>query len=714
MNRRTELAFVTILLLLAAVLRLWSLGDLPPGFATDELASIHMTELVRGGYVAVYYVTPDGTSRAGLYGVVNNVVTGPVGDGLLGYRVLPASSGLLTLALLYALARRLFGVRVALVALAVAVVNLRLILLARSATAETLVIPFVLLALLVLVMAFNLRRTIHFHAPGTMLFAGLAFLAGTAGYLHFTALLIGPLCVLFAAHLILTGQPVSRRVWSSAVFVVVLASIIGLPYLVSTFREVETSEPYLLWSARPQSLRDVVDGVLQTIGGVVWQGDARVTHAVGEAALLGPLLALLMVIGVVEGVRRWRDPRYALLLMVLAGGLLTDVWIDPEPTFSANLFALPAVMIFPAVGALVIARNLHARGTRAAWQPVGMLIALVLVVNVFVVRDRLFNDWRDDPKVHAAYHTQLARVAAYLDRDPDSLPVSFCTARLDMTGASGLTRRETLAAMMHRENLDMRHADCRGGIVLIDAGAPMRFVFGSERDRALMPPELLEWVASGEPVPVDGLADGMVSVLDVQQRLRDLGGVWDALAPAYFMPDDDGAGERVTLPVPFDDRLTFAGYDPRVLERARVAGGDPIVLTTYWRVDGNLPDDLGIFAHLLAYPDSEEDDGAAIPLLEPWAESNAIDVVVSELQPRDFFVQVSYLWLSDNLKPAPYALTVGAYTDTVTVLANHLPVLDVAQDYAPRGDRLVLGNIMVEVSPDPADESAGDSDPAGD
>lgn len=714
MNRRTELGFVTILLLLAAVLRLWSLGDLPPGFATDELASIHMTELVRGGEVAVYYVAPDGTSRAGLYGVFNSVMTGLVGDGLLGYRALPAFSGLLTLALLYALARRLFGVRVALVALAVAVVNLRLILLARSATAEMLVMPFVLLALLVLVMTFNLRRTIHFHTPDTLLFAALAFLAGTAGYLHFTALLIGPICILFAAHLILTGQPISRRVWGSAVFVVVLATIIGLPYLVSTFRDIERSEPYLLWSARPESLRDMVDGVLQTVGGVVWQGDARVTHAVGEAALLGPLLALLLLIGVIEGIRRWRDPRYALLLMVLAGGLLTDVWIDPEPTFSANLFALPAVMIFPAVGALVVARSLRARGTRAAWQPVGVLVTLVLIINVFVVRDRLFNDWRDNPEVHAAYHTQLARVAAYLDREPDGPPVSFCTARLNTVSESGLTRREALAAMMHREDLDIRHADCRGGIVLIDAGAPMRFVFGSERDRALMPPELLEWVAQGEPVVVDGLADGLVSVLDVQQRLRDLGGAWDALAPAYFMPDDAEPGERVTLPVPFDDRLTFAGYDPRVLERPRVAGGDPIVLTTYWRVDGNLPDDLGIFAHLLAYPDSEEANGVAIPLLEPWAESNAIDVVVSELKPRDFFVQVSYLWLSDNLKPAPYALTVGAYTDTVTVLANHLPVLDAARDYAPRGDRLVLGNIMIEAPPDAVDESADDSGQAGD
>ena len=79
----------------------------------------------------------------------------------------------------------------------------------------------------------------------------------------------------------------------------------------------------------------------------------------------------------------------------------------------------------------------------------------------------------------------------------------------------------------------------------------------------------------------------------------------------------------------------------------------------------------------------------------------------AELHERDFFVQVSYLWLAETLKPANYALTVGAYVDTAAVLENHLRVLDPAQDYRPRSDRLWLGDLRVEAAEanPPADDN---------
>ena len=39
-----------------------------------------------------------------------------------------------------------------------------------------------------------------------------------------------------------------------------------------------------------------------------------------------------------------------------------------------------------------------------------------------------------------------------------------------------------------------------------------------------MPPELRDWLDGGVPIPVDGLPDGSVLRLDVEQRVRDLGG----------------------------------------------------------------------------------------------------------------------------------------------------------------------------------------------
>ncbi|MBI5957124.1 MAG: glycosyltransferase family 39 protein [Chloroflexi bacterium] len=697
MNHRRELVLVTCFLLLAAVFRLWDLTRLPPGFSEAELAYIRITETMRQGDVAVYYQVEEHKVRAGMYGVGSALVTELVGDGLLGFRLFPLWTSLITLALLYRLARHLFGVPVALIALGAMSLNLRAIILARSATSESLVPAYVLLALLCLINAFNVREEMRFRTPTTLSFALMALLFGGSGYLHYTGLLLGPIAAIFFGHLLITHQPLSRRMWSAWTFAIALATIVAIPYLISTFRDIALSEPYTLWIERPRSLTDVVNGILSAIGGVIWQGDARASYNLPESAVFGPATTILLLIGTGRVIRCWREPRYALVLLVLLAGLITDAWVEPESTFSAHLVALPAVYLLPGIGAVELWRILRGRGVAQAWQPVTVILVLILIANLVATRDHLFNDWKHDPQTQTAYHARLGALAAYLDRTPDGLPVSMCAARLVEPDSAGLSPFQILPLMMHREGLQIRHSDCRGGLVLINAGAPMRFAFAQLNDRDEMPPELAEWLSDAVPIPVEGLPEGSVLRLDVEQRVRDSGGYWSTFSPAFFMPDQNGSEEQVPLPVALENNLTFAGYDPRALSAARTAGADPIVLVSYWRVDGRLPDDLGIFAHLLAYPDNE----SRVPLLEPWAEANSLDVIPNELQNRDFFAQVSYIWLSDSLAPGQYALTVGAYTNEVAILDNHLEILDVANDSQPHGERLLLGDVTVNPPPEP-------------
>jgi hypothetical protein len=364
-------------------------------------------------------------------------------------------------------------------------------------------------------------------------------------------------------------------------------------------------------------------------------------------------------------------------------------------------------MLLPGIGAVAVARALWARGFERAGRIMALGLVAILVVNGLLVRHRLFGEWKHDRRVEQAYHANLGYLAAYLDRTPDDLPVSLCAVRLNEPGAIGLSPRQMLRLMLHRDTLTMRQSDCRGGIVLINAGAPMRFIFADPDGRMAMPPELQIWLEGGEPIPVEGLPEGAALRIDVEQAVQNAGGQWDALAPAYYMPGENGNTAPVDLPVSLEQNLTFAGYDPRALSVARVPGGDPIVLVTYWRVDGPLPARLGIFAHMLAYAE----DNPPTLLLEPWAEANSLDVIPAQLRNRDFFAQVSYIWLSENLTSGTYALTVGAYVDAVSVLDNHLAVLDPALDYQPHGDRLLLGDILVEPldKPPDTDSKSGDS-----
>jgi 4-amino-4-deoxy-L-arabinose transferase-like glycosyltransferase len=688
LSRRQELTLTVVLLLLAAGLRVWDLTRLPQGFNTTELANIRMTETIRHGHIAIHYQVGDGIGRAGLYPLGNAVAATLVGDGLLGYRVFSLGAGLVFLALLYALARRLFGPPVGLIALALGAVNLQSILLARSATPETFVPLFAALAMFMLARAFHLHRDVVYHLPATFPFAVLGVLFGLSGYLHYSTLVLGPVGALFFMHLVVTGQPLARRVWRAMAFVIVLATIVAVPYLISAFREPSLSEPYILYTERPQSVTEAIDGVLGAFGGLVWRGDPNITRNLPSVSLLGPVMAILMVIGVLEGLRRWREPRYALLLLMLLAGLLTDAWIRPEPTFSANLVAWPSLFIFPGVGAAVLARELRGRGWSNAWTPVSVLMVIALVVAGAISSYRLFRRWPEHPDTAAAYQSHLAAVAAYLDRTPDGPPVSICTYPMRGISEVGLTARQTLNLMMHREGLEIRHSDCETGLVFINAGAPMRFIYGSERGPEVMRPELKAWLDEATPIDVPDLPEGTVMRVDVEERIMDAGGyAWGQLAETYFVEQATPALTRAPLAIKLEQNLTFAGYD--LFPRERPPGGTPIVLVTYWRVDGPLPPDVGIFAHLVDYWESRSGD--RYPLEEPWAESNSLDVMAANLENRDFFAQVLYIYMREDLAPGEYALVIGAYRDNVF---NRLGVLDSATGQR-RGERLSLGTITL-------------------
>lgn len=705
MNRRQETFLIVGLLLLAAALRVWDLTRLPPGFNTDELANIRMTETIRQGHIAIHYQVGDGVGRAGLYPLGNAVAVTLVGDGVLGYRMFSVWVGLIFLALVYALARRLFGTPVALVALGLGAVNLQAVLLARTAAPETLVPLYVTLALLMLARAFNLYREVRFRIPDTLTFALLGVLFGLSGYLQYSALALGPLGALFFVHLLLTDQPLARRVWRAMAFSIVLATVVAVPYLISTFREPGTSEPHTLWLARPHSAGDVIDGALRAIGGVVWHGDAAITRNLPQTPLLGPLLAVLLIIGVAEGLRRWREPRYALLLLALAAGLLTDTWVRREPSFAANLVALPAVLIFPGIGAAVLSRSLRGRGWPNAWQTVSLLLVVALAANTAITTYRLFYSWRGQPEVAAAYNAHLGAAAAYLDRTPDGLPVSLCTHPLRGANEVGLTARQVLGLMMHREGYEIRHSDCETGLAFANAGAPMRFIYGDERGPEIMRPELKAWLDEATPIRAPGLPEGAVLRVDVEERIMNAGGyAWGQLAETYFVDENEPAPTRAPLAIKLEQNLTFAGYDQ--FPRERPPGGTPIVLVTYWRVDGPLPPDVGIFAHLVDYWDDPA-TGQKVPLVEPWAESNSLDVMADTLHSRDFFAQVLYIYMRDDLRPGDYALVIGAYRGNVF---NRLGVLDPATG-ARRGDRLSLGTITLKLPDETDGAESEDSSP---
>jgi 4-amino-4-deoxy-L-arabinose transferase-like glycosyltransferase len=210
---RPELALILLVLVSAAALRITTLTRVPPGFSQDEIRNIQVVETVRRGTVASFYNVGDPAGGyEGLYAVFQAVTTTLIGDGLLCYRIFSMWCGLLSVALMYALARRLFGSFVGLIAALALTVTLWPVLLARSAIRETLLLPLTLALLLALVQALHLRRTIEPDAPVTTPYAWVGVLMVAMVYTHWTGLMALPLLVVFIAYLVITRQPISRRV----------------------------------------------------------------------------------------------------------------------------------------------------------------------------------------------------------------------------------------------------------------------------------------------------------------------------------------------------------------------------------------------------------------------------------------------------------------------------------------------------------------------
>ncbi len=115
MPRRTELVLSTLILLLAAWLRVYRLSDLPPGWRDDEVVetTIHAA-LVLDGRGPLYF--PQAEGHEPLFHYLSAGWIALAGRSLFSVRLLPVFLGLLSVAALYRLARRLFGPSAALLA----------------------------------------------------------------------------------------------------------------------------------------------------------------------------------------------------------------------------------------------------------------------------------------------------------------------------------------------------------------------------------------------------------------------------------------------------------------------------------------------------------------------------------------------------------------------------------------------------------------------
>lgn len=657
-----------MLILLAAVFfRLWDGTTLPSGLNNDEITDLRIAAAVRQGRIEVFYDLGQ-EGREGLYHMILAANTSIFGSGTVSYLMLSLSAGMLTLALVYAVAIRLFDPLAALAAMSVLAFNMAAVISSRTLGREVFVSLLVIAVLLALIMVLPVYQQRFRREGNTPAVAALGALLGFGFYIHPAGLLVALFSMVFVAFVIFSRNPMSavRRNYTS--FAILLMIILATPYVISSIRLPDLAGANRILGHVDSYLRALGD----SLAGFAFVGDMNPAHNLPGRPLIDLVTGMLALVGIITAVRYWRKPRFALLLIALAMLSPIALLATGSPNFLAFAPLLPLLALFFGVGVKTLMNSLQHGARRIAF--VGLLALLLFNVQ-WLTRD-LFIQWPQLPAVEQVYNSRLGKLAHYLDLTADERPSVVCARNLSQRfPRAELTGAQLIVLMLNRQDAPIRYVDCNYGMVFINGGSFEQIILPEADTLDTMHPYILNWLRLGEVITDPDLPENGLIWLAVPSELADTIGRFTTTAPVSYAPET-GIREAVAPPVAFGGNLAFLGYEQDETVAYQPSG--MVTAITYWRVDGNLPADLILFAHILADP------GAS-----PVAQRDTISVTSPQLQNRDIFVQVTQVMLPASIPTGAYTLSMGAYQNTSD---QRLAVL---KDNLPQGNRLFLYPIKV-------------------
>ena len=667
---RVAFWLAVLILLASAALRLTALSALPPGFNDRELTTQRLVETARQGRIEVFYdLGEEQGGREGLFAQAQAALTSFIGVGLFTSRMLPFFLGMVAVAAVYSLGRTLYGPAAGLAAMGLMAANMLAILLARSSVAEAAIPAYVALVLLLLARAFPIHGRPLRHDPGTLTFASLGILLGLGFYISPAAFFVVLVAVIFIAYMVLTRQPLTRRMFSYTWFALVLLIVVATPYLIASLQNPALSGSRRVFDAGAVNLTSFVRG----LGGLVFDGDPNPAWNYPNRPLIEFVSGVLMVIGIATAVLNFRKPRFALALLALVMLLPQVLFHSGSPSFIYFSSLLPVIALFVGLGVVTVFRRMKTRPARLTF--IGGITALVLFNIGWTARD-LYTRWPELPEMRAAYHERIGALARYLDMTAQNVPSVVCTNNLHPAGRE-LADWQILATMMHRQDAPIRLVDCGIGLVLADGGARQQVIFLQADGLANANPYVRRWLDYGHLLSSPDPPPDSVLVMEVSEQLADTAGVFTTGAPVAYPPESPGGWQVQAPPVRFGGNLAFLGYVQTF--GGTFQPGGLLSVPEYWRVDGEVPPDLLLFTHLQA------DMGA-----RPVAQNDSISVRPETLYPRDVFIQVTYIDLPWTLPDGSYFLSIGGYDRST---GERLPVYD---RLFVRSTRLVIGQISVQ------------------
>lgn len=614
-SRLSYLAAATVVLLLAAFMRLIFLQDLPPGLAQDEVLDADIALFIRQGQHALFF--REGYGHEPLYHYFAAPFAPLLGDNVLAARLPSVILGLLLIAGVMRWLRRDFSPLVALTTGALLAVSWWPIIFSRIG------IRPIMLPLFWVGMAYFWRRRPWLAG----LCLGLSFYTYTASRVAFL------IPLLFIGYQFIEGRLrqwrpgttanlTKKRYWRPAL-ILLLTGLIYLP-LGLTLRADPTLQQRVDQLSGPLDALQAGDfapiwaTTQATLGAFSVTGDPRSTYTVPDLPLFDPVTAVFIHLGLALLVWQWRRPRYALLLIWLFVSLIPSAVTPDAPSIIRMIGGMPVVYLLPALVVEKAATWRRSANWGANLSTLFLLLPLALVgISLERTVRHHFIAWPQLAEVRLEkYQTVWLDVARHVQANPTGrplvvaddfyLPITADTLRRNL-GHDPQPRWLQTGPMV------------AGAFVLPWEGGGRLYA----PEYAPIPPSLLD--AAGLPAePVYRSAN------------------FPAFA-IYDLPD------KIALPadlvgITLGERMELLAYE---LEAGD--GEQPLHLLTYWQALAPLPYDLAIFVHLTGVEP------------QPIAQHDGLDAAAATIQPGDLLIQRHLLFLSHPLPDEPLTLSAGLY-----------------------------------------------------
>ena len=350
-NRWLEVLAVILILALAIFLRTYRFNSIPPGIYVDETnGALDSLYILQGRDVSPFgtgwYGTPNGFLyyMAGLFKLL--------GANWLSLKLVSLIAAILTIPAVYLLGRLMFGPLAGLCAMLLMAVSRWHLSMSRWGWNETAPPLFQVLATFFLIRGLRDRRAFDYTLSGLLM--------GLSIYTYLSARLAAATIILYILIWILTdpsGVYASlKRSWLGIGLFALAALVAVTPIAVTYITDPFTMNNRVAEISVFRDIRDQgsVQPLVQNIGDILkffhQTGDHQGKHNLPDEPMADPITGLLFAIGLGYSILRWRDQRYALLLLWLVLGLAGSFLSShhESPQSYRSLTALPAVVLLAA------------------------------------------------------------------------------------------------------------------------------------------------------------------------------------------------------------------------------------------------------------------------------------------------------------------------------------------------------------------------------